>query len=77
MTSTIYGEQPFKALKECFMVSATSSGDTLEYSTDKTTWTAWSEATPAGENTIVNGAVPYTWYRLKGNQSSNATVIIL
>lgn len=77
MTSTIYGEQPFKALKECFMISAVPGGYTLEFSTDKDTWTAWPDAVPSNENCIVNGAVPYTWFRLKGNQSSDGIAIIL
>lgn len=77
MITTVKGETPFKALKECFEIGPSSDGYTLQYSVDRETWTSWTEATPANENCIVNSAVPYSWFRLKGNGANTEVTIIL
>ena len=76
MQITVYGEQPFKAQKETFCVAGTSAGYTLNYSADKKTWTAYSEATPANETLIVNGVTPYMWFKLAGNTDEEVSIIV-
>lgn len=68
MQVTISGETPFKVLKETFCVGKSANGYTLCYGVDKTDLTEYTEATPAGEDLIVNGATPYMWFALKGNE---------
>ena len=77
MTTKVKGETPFKALKDTFMIGPSSDGYTLQYSADRDTWTSWTEATPAGENVIVNGSPAYSWFRLKGNGANTEVTIIL
>ena len=50
-----------------FVISASGQGYTLNYSADGTSWTAWSEATPANENCVVNGVPKGMLYKLVGN----------
>ena len=68
---TISGEDKFKALKNQFMVGPSAEGYTLAYSAtgNDGEWTSYSEATPANENLIVNGAMQYGYFKLVGNQS--------
>ncbi len=74
MQKTISGETPFKAIKETFCVGKTTNGYTLCYGVDKNSLTEYSEATPANEDLIVNGATPYMWFSLKGN-TGNVEII--
>lgn len=64
---TIIGEERFKSIGDCFAVAPTESGYTLAYSADGVHFTQYDEATPAGENLIVNGCVPFMWFKLVGN----------
>lgn len=68
MKITVKGENPFKAVHSTFTVAGTSNGFTLSYSTspDKG-FTNYSEPTPANEVLIVNGATPFTYFKLTGN----------
>ena len=68
MQIKVSGETPFKCLKETFVVGKSSNGYTLAYGVDKTDLIEYSEATPADEDLIVNGATPYMWFALKGNE---------
>lgn len=58
---------PFQVPAENFGIGATSGGFTLQYSADGETWTSWSQATPANENTIVCNAPKNFNWRLNGN----------
>lgn len=76
MQQKVSGETPFKVMKDTCAVAPTSAGYTLAYSADKINWTAYTEATPAGENLIVNGLTPYMWLKLSGNTDNNVLVIL-
>lgn len=67
MQVTVLGEQKFKVVKDQFMVGPSASGYTLAYSANGVDFTNYSEATPAGENLIVNGFMQYGWAKLVGN----------
>ena len=67
MQVTVLGEQKFKVVKDQFMVGPSASGYTLAYSANGVDFTNYSEATPAGENLIVNGFMRYGWAKLVGN----------
>lgn len=75
MQGKINGETPFKCLKETFCIAGTSSGYTLAYSANKVNWTEWTESTPANEELIVNGVVPYMWFKLVGNVDESVDAI--
>ena len=66
---SIKGEAPFQVLSHSFIVSPSQEGYTLNYSADGVHWTAWSEATPAGENLITNGVAWGTYIKLLGNNT--------
>lgn len=74
MKKTITGEEVFTSSSNSIAIAPTTSGYTLNYSVDGETWTAWSEATAAGENCIVNGVVPSMLFKLAGN-TDEITVI--
>ena len=77
MQGTINGEAPFKALHSSLCVAPTTSGYTLNYAVSKEgPWTAYSEATPANEALVINGATPYMWFKLAGNADENVEVIL-
>lgn len=69
MTLKISGETPFQVLAHSFTVSPSSEGYTLNYSADGVTYTAYSDATPANENLIVNGIAWGQFIKLVGNAS--------
>ena len=75
MQITVSGESPFKVLKDTFAVGKTTNGYTLAYGIDKNNLTDYTEATPAGEDLIVNGVTPYMWFALKGN-TGEVTIIV-
>ena len=77
MQGKVNGEEPFKALKDVFCVGPTSAGYTLSYSTKKEgPWTNYDNPTPADETLLVNGVVPYMWFRLTGNGDDNVDIIL-
>ena len=69
MTLKISGETPFQVTAHSCAISPSEQGYTLQYSADGVNYTSWSEATPANENTIVNGLAWGTYLRLSGNTS--------
>ena len=69
MNKVINGEEQFQVLVSSMIISPSNEGYTLNYSADGAYFTAWSEATPAGENCIVNGIADGTYFKLVGNQS--------
>ena len=75
MKVIIENEEKFQAKKNQFMVGPSQSGYTLAYSANGVDFTDYSEATPSGENLIVNGAMMYGWFKLKGN--SGEVIVIL
>lgn len=66
---TVTGEAPFRYMGSNgrFIVQASSSAYTLNYSQDRVHWTAWGERTPANENLVVNNAVLGMFFKLVGN----------
>lgn len=77
MQAIVNGEQPFKCYKNTFAVGPTSSGYTLNYGISKDgEFTAYSASTPAGECLVVNGAVPYMWFKLDGNVDEETEIIL-
>lgn len=73
--ATISGNKPFKTTTKSFTVGKTTGGYTLAYGVDKEDLTAYTEPTPAGEDLIVNGATPLTWFMLSGCTDEEVTVI--
>ena len=69
---TINGEQHFSVLAHSFSVYCPDAF-TLNYSADGEHFTAYDEATPAGETLIVNGVAKGMYFYLSGN---NSTAII-
>lgn len=69
MTIKVSGETPVQILAHSFVVSQSESGYTFNYSGDGINWTAYSEATPANEDLIVNGIAWGTYIKLAGNTS--------
>lgn len=64
----INGEQVFKALKDQFAVSPSTSGYQVAYSADNSVFTLDEQAiVPANENLIYLGSMQYAWYKLVGN----------
>ena len=77
MQISVSGETPFRAIKNQVMIGPTESGYTLAYSVTKDgVYTANGDATPANENCIVNGIMPYSWLMLSGNTQSDVVVIL-
>lgn len=68
----ITGEQPFQVAAHSFSVYSEDSY-TLNYSADGVNYTAYDEATPAGETLIVNGVAKGMYFYLEGN-ASDATI---
>lgn len=75
MEIKVNGEQPFKSQKDTFAVAGGASF-TLNYSVDKTNWTAYDEETPEHETLIVNGVTPYMWFKLAGNTDTERKIIV-
>ena len=67
MTVKISGETAVQVQAHSFVVSQSESGYNLNYSGDGVNWTAYSEATPANEDLIVNGVAWGTYIKLVGN----------
>ena len=64
----VIGEERFRYLgiNGRFILSASTDSYTLNYSADGVTWTAWGEATPAGDNLIVTNAVTGMYFKCVG-----------
>lgn len=75
MQTTISGENSFKVLKDSFMVGPSSSGYTLAFSADNVHFTPYDKETPANENLLVYGVVPYSFWMLSGN-TGNVNIIV-
>ena len=65
----VKGERPVQILAHSFIVSPSSEGYTLNYSADGKNWTAWTAATPANDNLIVNGLAFGSYIKFAGNNS--------
>lgn len=65
----VTGENPFQVTAHSFAVSPSKEGYTLNFSADGVNYTAYSEATPANENLIVNGIPKCVYFKLIGNKS--------
>ena len=57
-----------------FSVAPTSAGFTIAYSADGINFTNYSEATPANEVLLVNGAPKNVFWKLVGNVDDNVVV---
>lgn len=73
MRVPIEGEKPFSILSDSFMISPSNEGYTLNYSADGDNFTAWEEATPAGQNLVVTNCPKECYWKLVGN----ATKVII
>ena len=72
----ISGETPFKVLKEQAIIGPSEGGYTLAYSATRDgEYTAYDQDTPAGENLIINGLVPFSWLMLSGNTGEVEAVL--
>ena len=72
----ISGETPFKVLKDSALIGPSEGGYTLAYSATRDgEYTAYDQATPAGENLIINGLVPFSWLMLSGNTGEVEAVL--
>ena len=71
MTIKISGETPVQINAHSCIISPSNEGYTLNYSATGLDgeWTAYSEATPANENLIINGMAWGTFIKLDGNAS--------
>ena len=77
MQAKVSGENPFKVLKDTCAIAPTTNGYTLNYAVSKDgPWTAWPEATPAGETLVCNGLTPFMWLMLSGNSDNDVEVIL-
>lgn len=63
---TVTDEAPFSVLAHSFSVYS-DSAYTLNFSADGEHFTAYDEATPAGETLIVNGVAKGMYFYLDGN----------
>jgi len=72
-TIKVHGEAAFQVELPNFAISPSASGYTLNYSADGVNYSAWEEATAAGETLVVCGAAGGMFYKLVGN-TANVTV---
>lgn len=72
----ISGETPFKVLKEQAIIGPSEGGYTLAYSATRDgEYTEYTDPTPAGENLIINGLVPFSYLKLVGNTGEVEAVL--
>lgn len=80
MQIRVNGENPFKVMKDTFTVSKTTGGYTLQWCTFNSQsdddWQSYDKVVPANESVIVNGATPYTFFRLFGNADQDVLIIL-
>lgn len=70
----ISGEEPFQIPSDKFIIGASTSGYTLNYSADGISWTAWEESTDANDNQVVVNVPINTYIKLDGNTDTNIVV---
>lgn len=70
----ISGEELFQIPSDKFIIGATASGYTLNYSADGVSWTAWEEATAANDNQVVVNIPFNTYCKLAGNTSNDVLI---
>ena len=70
----ISGEEPFQIPSDKFIIGASASGYTLNYSADGESWTAWEDATAANDNQVVVNIPINTYCKLSGNTSNNILI---
>lgn len=69
MQTIVNGETPFKAINRSFTIGPAEAEYVLNFSVSKEGpfTPATEDATPVGENHIVNGCTPFSWFKLVGN----------
>lgn len=67
-------EELFQIPSDKFIIGASSSGYTLNYSADGVTWTAWEEATSANANQVVVNIPINTYCKLSGNTTDDILI---
>ena len=67
-------EESFQIPSDKFIIGASTSGYTLNYSADGVTWTAWEEATPTNYNQVVIGLPTNSYVKLVGNNTDNILI---
>ena len=73
-TKKINKAEPFSVPADKFIIGASTSGYTLNYSADGVTWTAWEDATAANKNQVVIGLPVNTYVKLVGNTADNILI---
>lgn len=72
---TVSKEKEFRAQRNSFAVAPTSAGYTLAYSADGISWENDTDAVvPANETLMYIGAVPYAYYKLRGNVDNDVVL---
>lgn len=64
----------FQVPADKFIIGASTSGYTFNYSADGVVWNAWQDATPANKNQIVIGLPMNSYVKLVGNTSDNVLI---
>ena len=70
----ISGEEPFQIPSDKFIIGASTSGYTLNYSSDGVSWTAWENATAANDNQVVVNIPFNTYCKLAGNNTDEILI---
>lgn len=73
----VRGEEPFRYMGSNgrFVLSASTSSYTLNYSGDGSVWTAIEDSTPSGENHVVVNVPTGMFFKLGGHDSDAEVVI--
>jgi len=66
--------ESFQVPSDKFIISASASGYTFNYSADGITWNAWEDATPANKNQVVVGLPVNTYCKLVGNTADEILI---
>lgn len=67
MKFTITDEQAFQVGAPRFSIGQSATGYTLNFSTDGTNWTAWTDGTLANTDQVVTNAAQGLYFKLDGN----------
>ena len=70
----INNQDSFQIPADKFIISASASGYTLNYSADGITWTAWDDSTDANKNQVVVGIPVNTYVKLVGTTADNIII---
>ena len=73
-TKKVNKAEPFQIPADKFIIGASASGYTLNYSADGINWTAWDEATTSNTNQVVVGIPINTYIKLVGNNTDNILI---